>query len=215
MFFSLNGFCLTNDVLSDIELSNFGKNYENESLANRLNRLETQFFGMTQSGDIDSRINTIYKMATDPLSNPVSSISENNYSAKKPLKRFWQNITSAFDNNGIITGYTPSISSFNVSGFDLNNNFNNNLNHNFHNNYYNKTPYGYCPYHTNNISQTFDKINNSFNYFDKRHDRKFLNRRHPFNNNNNYNPSYLSKSYIPTNSNQNLNIATSVKILED
>lgn len=215
MFFSLSGFCLTNDVLSDIELSNFGKNYANESMANRLNRLETQFLGMTQSGDIESRINTIYKIANSSFTNPILSIQENNYSKKRPFKRFWQNITSTFDDNGIITGYTPSISSFNVSGFDFNNNFNYNLNHNFQDNYYNKTPYGYCPYHTNNISQTFEKMNNSFNHFDKRHSSKFYNKQHPFNNYNAYNPSYLSKRYIPTNSNQNLNIGTSVKILED
>ena len=49
--------------LDNIEYLKYGQNFSYEPLGNRLNRLETDFFGMAQSGNIEDRVYRLSQIA--------------------------------------------------------------------------------------------------------------------------------------------------------
>ncbi len=133
--------------LDDIEYSKYGQSFSNESLSERLNRIETDFFGMEQSGDLDSRLNNIQMLSSDKIQNPSVAFSQSEYPGEKKgiFRNFLDNVSSSFSDTGTFTGYTPSM--LYNSGYS-NNLYRNSL-RDFANGYSN-----YCPYH-NTYHNTF------------------------------------------------------------
>ena len=168
------GLCFSENELRNIELSKYGESYTNESIAERLNRLETDFFGMAQTGDIDSRIDMLNHIAMNSRQSAIINPQENFYPGKRKsaIKSFWDNVTSTFDTTGSITGYTPSMT---TTGYGYSNNMYRNEFLNFMNGYNN-----YCPYH--------NRYHNNNRYFNN----QFLN-------NNNFVNSGLNNSYVHNN----------------
>lgn len=101
---SLVGSCYSEDELSMIEMKKYGQSFVNDSLLDRLIRLETDMFGMGQSGDLESRINLINQMNNNSSYSSIVT-PEYNYSGKKGFLR------NLFDNfsTGTMTGFTPPI----------------------------------------------------------------------------------------------------------
>lgn len=169
LFCQLIGFCYSENILNDIEYKKYGFSYPNESLSERLSRLETDYFGMEQQGSIDSRIDVLSKMSSNRR---VSSIQTPNYDGypvkrKSAIRRFWDNFTD----DGVITGFTPSITSstFNngSSYYSSGNNYADNFRRNAFNNFFGGHN-NYCPYHNNfhNHMNLGNKINHNLgNHF--------------------------------------------------
>ena len=129
-FISLNADCYIEEQLSFLERNNYGQSFANDSLSERLNRLEMDVLGMRQSGDVDERVSLLTKMSQGNISTP-------SFDYYKPTKRsaiqsILNNVGSVFSNDdGFMTGYTPPM------GFSYGNNMNN----------YHYTQPRYCPYH--------------------------------------------------------------------
>ncbi len=200
--------------IENLEMSMYGNIYSNEDYGSRIKRLETDLLGMTQSGDIDSRIDTLKRMHSNSNIATFSYPEDRYYTPKNKgvIKNFLNNISSSMFDTGTITGYTPSMTS----------SFANNLYRNEFMNFVDN-PYGYCPYH------------NGYNYFNKPLHRNYP--RHNFNNNrfsyrhgnnlsnipphNHYRKSYYNTSrigrypYIPTDVADNISTRSTVHILQD
>lgn len=180
LFTAIIGFCFSEDEITNIELSKYGESYANESIAERLNRLETDFFGMAQSGDLDSRIDMLKHISGNSRQSAIINPRENYYPGQKrsAIRRFWDNVTSTFDTTGTMTGFTPSMT---TSGYNYgySNNAYGNEFLNFMNGYNN-----YCPYH--------NRYHN--------HNRYLHN---PFYNNNNFINSGLNNRYFNNGYNPN------------
>ena len=197
------------DDLSRLEYSKYGVNYADESLGERLNRLETDYFGMAQTGGIDSRIAALTKINSNikngvnqALFNKFNNFSGADSSIYNPkpkgiLRGIWDNIASGFDvfgggsgfDSGFLTGYTPPISNWNTltsSGSS--------------NSFYGSKP-EYYPY-----SGAYDRRNRFF----RRHNRHIMhNPNSPFWNNNihssalphnnafNYSAPFYNNGYAP------------------
>lgn len=103
MVFSFSG-----DELSYLEISKYGQTYEKDSFSQRLSRLENDILGMTQSGDIDTRIRLLYKVSSNSIAFPQEITYEG--AKKSAIRNLWDNISSGFVNNdGFMTGYIPSM----------------------------------------------------------------------------------------------------------
>ncbi|MBQ9246517.1 hypothetical protein IJ182_09650 [bacterium] len=161
--FSLIGFCLPENDLDNIEFMQYGHCYDYEPLGERLNRLETDFFGMSQSGNIDERVLRLSEIAANSKKHTVAvpSFYDNLHKKKSSIKDFWNTASSMF-NNGVITGFTPPITSYDYyssPGSLYRNEFTN----------FSSNPSIYCPYHNRydslynnftNSSRTFSQYNN-------------------------------------------------------
>ncbi len=206
-------FCFSTDDLAKMEYARYGEAFENQSLSERLNRLETDIFGMSQTGSLNERLSMLSKMSDNTLNNRIISPYENYYPGEKPskIKSFWNNITEPFSTSASMTGFTPS---WNSSGYDYSGNMYRNEFLNFMNN-----PNQFCPYHNryHNTNRFFNRFNNNNNGFlnSNSHSPRYHNRLH--NHNHLYNPNlyrnnyYNRYPYIPP------NIATrsSVHIIKD
>ncbi len=225
--FCLSAECFQENNISRLEYSKYGQSFDNESLSSRLNRLETDFFGTEQSGDLDSRLNKLSMMDSNTFQNPSSTFSNEFYPGEKKgvFKNFMDNITSAFD-SGSFTGYTPSL----MSGAYSNSYYTNGL---FG---YNNPHQSYCPYHnTFHNNSVFDGLLNkkfrSGNYMNRppinhnfRHNRPYYNhsafnphrRYNSFRPYNAYNNPYRNvRRVYPQNLNTNFMTGSSVHIIRD
>lgn len=133
---SLVGFCYSEDDLAQIELRKYGQTFVNDSLSDRLIRLETDMFGMSQSGDIDSRINLINQMNGNSSYSSIA-VPEYNYSYGNK-KGFFRNLFDTFS-TGTMTGFTPPMTGYssNYGNYCQYNNYNR-LNKPFENRYYSR-----------------------------------------------------------------------------
>lgn len=144
-------FAFSENTLDGIEVSRYGTSYAGEELGSRLRRLETDVFGMSQSGNVDDRINNLAKLTLNNPYNQGFRQYNDSYVPKKKgiLRRFFDNVTSTFS-DPYVTGYTPSINdlggygySGNLSGNGYMNFFNNGRNNYPFNNTYFPNNYGY------------------------------------------------------------------------
>ncbi len=196
-----------NNSIDAMELAKYGQTYTYESLSERLSRLENDLFGMSQSGDLDSRLQKLSQVIQPVNINPNNIVypeTAYNYDVKPKrnvFKKFWDNVSDTFGTNGIVTGYTPAMYSSSYSS-DL---YRNELRNMFYN------PPNYCPYtntFNNRYNKNFPPINN----------RILQNQRlHPYYNaynNNYYNyPGYrnYNRIYYPP----NIVTSSSVHILDN
>lgn len=103
---------ISKNTLTKIEMKIFGRNFNEESKQNRIERLEQQILGAVQSGDILTRYETLKTLAGNYNSNQYSP---NYYS--NPListQGGWKGVLSSLGgmllgNNGTITGFTPGL----------------------------------------------------------------------------------------------------------
>jgi len=226
----LISFSFSEDELAGLEYSRYGEVYGSDSLSDRLNRLENDFFGMAQTGDIDSRISMLSKINGNSRGSAIINPMENYYPGQKRsrIRNFWDNVSSTFSDSGSITGFTPPMSS---SGYNMG--YSNNMYRNSFSNFLNN-PGGYCPYHNryNNFNNRFFNRpyhnnhgfinsglnNNRFHNFHKPHGCP-LHHIHPYQNNinpmfNNYNPNNrFSRTYYQTP--PNITTRSSVHIIRD
>ncbi len=211
LFYGINyANSFSDDDLARIEYSRYGEAFENQSLSERLNRLETDIFGMAQSGSVDDRVSMLAKMSDNNLNSRIISPSENFYPGVKQskMKSFWNNITEPFSTTSSMTGFTPSWTS---SGYGYANNMYRNEFLNFLNN-----QNQYCPYHNryHNTNRFFNRLhpNNGFlnsnvnrpYYHNNLHTHNHIYNQYP------YNRNYYNQ-YIPP----NIATRTSVHIIKD
>lgn len=193
---SLAGYCDLGDKLTDIEYAKYGESFTYESISDRLNRLETDYFGMAQTGDIDSRINMLSTMSRSSKQIAVQNPYDAYYTGKQKgkLRTFWDNVTSTFDSTGVMTGYTPSMTT-NSYNYGYPTNMYRNEFLNFMNN-----PQSYCPYHNryhyNNHILNRPYHNNWGMINNQNINNRYYNRIHsPYNNM--YNPYWGGQNYNP------------------
>ena len=72
LFFSNFAFASYEDSLFELETLKYGKSFQNESISQRLLRLEEDYFGLSQSGDISSRISMLNKIAQNNYPNTMN-----------------------------------------------------------------------------------------------------------------------------------------------
>ena len=145
LFAVLTAYSYAEDDLSRLEYQRFGRVYEEDSLGERLNRLETETFGMAQTGDIDGRIDRLSKLNENGKMPSMAVPYNNSLKKKDRLKNFFSNVLDIFD-TGSITGFTPSF--YSTGGYSDNiyqNEFNNFMNN----------PQGYCTYHNRPYSDLY------------------------------------------------------------
>lgn len=162
-FLNLSYASYVEDSLKNIELKHYGRTYVEESIGSRLIRLETDFFGMAQSGSVEQRLYSLEKMAAvnkfvpqfheDLFGNRSYYSNEENPSK---IKQFFNTITSPFTSYGTVTGYTPPL---------------NGVSHNY--SYSNR----YCPHYNN--------------YHPNHHHSHKMNNLHHPNSYNNYYPTSI------------------------
>ncbi|MBQ3641992.1 hypothetical protein II906_08735 [bacterium] len=203
------GLCSYEDELNSLEMNKYGCTFSNESLSERLSRLEYDFFGMTQTADIDSRLDMLNKMARAIYTNPLKSDDKYLPGKKKSaIRNLWETLA---DINGSMTGFTPPIYPeeyySGYSSYSSNDNYGN----------YWQNPHKYgLNYQPNSVWQ-----NNNTRYL--KHNSPFYNRpyanhttgmnryQRPYYTNNMYQPH----QYIPTYGNTNYLTRSSVHILND
>ncbi len=198
---SLFGFCFSEDDIAKLEYSKYGEIYTNESISERLTRLENDYFGMTQNGDIDSRINMLSKMTENSKRSAIIDPLESYYPGKKKnsARNFWDNFSSSFSDNGVITGYTPPLYNQGYSNNIYKNELRNSLNY----------TNGYCPYNSSYNDSLFNRfLHKSNNKINKPVYKRNLPTPH-----NNLRGRRLSGSYyqMPP----NITTRSSVSIIED
>ncbi len=212
---ALTGYCFSEEQLSKLEIIEYGQSYPDESIASRLSRLETDYFGMVQSGDIDSRMDMLKRMSNNSKRSAILLPEDNYYPGEKKsaIGRFWDNITDTFS-DGTVTGFTP--------GLDINSyGYSNNFYRNGFNNFFNSIP-NYCPYNNRYYNKNFfnrayrniNRFGNSgFNYYSPNYIGNY------------YRPNYYNRPYspyynpysgmIPQNMLTNLTTRSSVHIIKD
>ena len=129
------------DRLFELENLRYGRAFANESLAERLLRLEEDYFGLSQSGDINSRINMLFQIAQNNYPNPMNLDRRVQIKKQSRIRNALRNFASIFTDGGVVTGFVPPISTFD-------NNYNySSYNSAFENDYYNRffTPPKYSP----------------------------------------------------------------------
>lgn len=143
-------FSYSDNTLNNLEYAKYGKVYSQEDLSSRLRRLETDSFGMSQSGSLEDRMANLVKMSSQDYYYNNFTPYQPVYSSEKKgvVRKFLDNVSSAFS-SPYITGYTPSIYGSNIySGNIYGNGYNgyrNNINMPYNNAYYfnssNRNPY--------------------------------------------------------------------------
>ena len=202
MALTSNAFSFSDNTLSNFEYAKYGETYQYESLAERLNRLETDYFGMAQSGNIEERIDKLSKINRNSQPSNLFQPNKIYYNNKKNnrLKSFWNNLTSGF-NDGFMTGYTPSMNTITTSGAS---------NDIYRNN-------SFCPYNSNSQYRNFPRPYNYLNGVNrltpyKRIGNNFQNP-HNYNPNMKYNRPYVNRtSYFTP---PNFETKSSIHILKD
>ena len=192
LMFAVPAISFSENDISILEIERYGKNYPYESLGERLTRLETEYFGMTQSGDIDSRIENLMRINQNKQNGVNFKMGNKNKNEEKGFfKNIFKDFTSNFRNNGSITGYTAPMNTITSTGYGdlyerMNHsqwNYPHDLGYNYRNPYYKRTPYvnrdnkfisknnernsyvNHRNYRRNNNYNRYDKVrNNSFYY---------------------------------------------------
>ena len=144
--FSIAAYSFSEEDIAAIESAKYGSIFTDESLGERLNRLETDFFGMAQAGSIDERIANLSRINTNIKNGvhfPANGSYYNNSKREGILKRIWNNLSSNSLDSGFddefLTGFTPPmVNTLSSSGYL------NNLG-NSYGRFYNNLP-AYCPY---------------------------------------------------------------------
>lgn len=159
--FACESFASYEDKLSELEHLRYGKTFQSESLSERLFRLEEDYFGLSQSGDINSRINMLMKMAHNNYPNQLSYDRKEYYSQSKQgrLKNFFRNMASAFFDSGAMTGYIPP-----VDVYDNTCGYNNSFETDYYNRFFSPPKYSpsYIPAHSYNYPHVHQPILNSY-----------------------------------------------------
>lgn len=219
LFFNmfLIGYAYNESNLDNIEYSKYGMTYENEDLGSRLRRLESDYFGMAQSGDIENRIQRIEQMSQNEkltTTMPFQDTYVPPVKKKTAIRRFFEdNLPVGGYNQGIITGYTPPI--INNMGYNRYRNQYYDFLNNPHNNY--------CPYHNTyhnhqhrRYRQNLNKYLNNRLGYNRYNNHWGYNR--PYNYNQAYNRPYSYNPYYRPYHNPGItNVATrsTVHILQD
>ena len=210
-FIQLIGFCYSEDILNEIEYKKYGTTFKNESLADRLTKLETDFLGMEQKGSINERLDLLYRISNNSKNTTIQRPYYENYPVKKrsAIRKFFDNLGDL----GAVTGFTPSLSSnYYNNGSYYNSYGNNNLSdwgyrgfNNFLNNQNN-----YCPYH------------NSYHNNQPIHNRHWVGNHFHNNHFQDYNTPHLPPHIYPENRvtrsfyiPPNVQSRTSVRIIRD
>lgn len=184
----------------EMEYLKYGTVYAEENFASRLRRLETDVWGMSQSGSLDERINKLKKMTISE--NSTGRNVEKNNTNKSPIRNFFNNLSEIMS-APVMTGYTPSMDYYQNSypnniykqGFsDFLNNGNN-----------------YCSY-PNSYSRNHPPTYHNNYYNDYRYDKTNNYRRHP---NRYYHRNQQYTPYQPTDIINNFTTRSSVHILQD
>ena len=182
--------------LSELESSAFNQIYSEDDLSTRLTRLEREFFGAKQSGNIEKRLQKLMNngyYCDEP--EEYSAIIGNNQNKKKGIKGVLTRIIDDFSTQGI-TGYTPQ------------------MNASYGGSYYNTMPSDiYSPFSSPFYRNKYYSPMNNYRKSDFQNKYKtnpFLPKvSHKHKKPNNY------YHYRPTNLNTRTNIGTRVTILRD
>jgi hypothetical protein len=116
---------ISKGALSKMESRFFSQNFPQVSPQRRIERLEQQVFGATQSGDINSRYEAL-KMATK---NYNRNMNNNAYDSNNPnnvTQTGWKGITGNSGNSffgGSMTGFTPPINPYSGSSYNTYNSY--------------------------------------------------------------------------------------------
>lgn len=154
---------ISKNTLSGIETKILKKNYTQNNTEERIERLEQQIFGATQSGELASRFETIKTAAKDYNSNPYMTDYNQTPFANTQKRGGWKNILgnigSIMMGGGAMTGFTPSV-------IDPFNNYNNGYSNNNTTSYNNNGLYsnGYNNNFNNNGLNNFASIGNPNGY---------------------------------------------------
>ena len=135
VFLSEMAYCYFDEDISRLEYQNFSRVFEDETIGERLNRLETAIFGMSQTGDIDERLQRLAKLSGSPKIRALPIPYDNK--PKNKIKRVLNSALDLFD-TGTVTGFTPPLynNNFGYSEDIYKQEYNNFLNN----------PHGYCTY---------------------------------------------------------------------
>ena len=238
--FFIISFAYSDNTIENLEYSKYGKIYSNEDFGTRLRRLEMDILGMSQSGDINSRIAKLQKVAGVGKYSAIMPPDDNFYPGEKKsvIRKFFDNVTSSFYDPESITGYTPSITN---NGYYYDSSYNNGFFNRYNNYYpYNRRYLGYNnPFYNNNryfrnnwpnrnkISSILPSMNtnniiNMNNRFPNRLHKPYKPYRpyRPYRPNMSYSPynpynPYNRNSLLPTDMSTNIATRSSVHILQD
>lgn len=161
MFVSNICFASYEEKLNQLEYLKYGKNFQNESLSQRLLRLEEDSFGLSQSGDINSRIDMLFKIAQNNYPNQLSYDRKvyPQYKKRSKLKNFLNDLASTFTDSGMMTGYIPPMQSYDNSFY------NDSFGGDYYNRFFNmhKHSHGYNPSHTCSGYYDYQPMLNDYN----------------------------------------------------
>lgn len=135
---------ISKNVLTKLENKVFNQNFQQNSPERRIERLEQQIFGATQSGDMDSRYDALQTAARNYNSSQPTDDSNFYNSAPRGGLRGLAGILGDSFMGGSMTGFTPMISPYS-NGYgnglgNYNSGYGNGLNN------YNSNSYGsLCP----------------------------------------------------------------------
>jgi len=198
--------CFNNYDIDTLENAKYGKTFQDESISERLGRLENDLLGMTQSGDIDTRLSKLSRAAGGTNINPDNIVyPKNSYYDIQPkrnvFQRFLDNVSDTFGSSGIVTGYIPGT-------YMPNYGYSSNMYRNeFRKMFYNP-PAHYCPYNnfdrysapyfppiSNRImpKQRFSAVPGSFNFNNNLNNRYYYPR---YGNYRNYNGMYYPENVV-------------------
>lgn len=233
---TLTGYAFSESDIDFLEQQNYGTVYSAESFAERLQRLENDMLGMSQGGDLDSRVEKLIKLNQNNVNahNLAYLPQDMNMPDKKEnaIRKFFNGISETFFDDGTLTGFTPSYGIYDpIYGQTYGNT----------NSYPSTVTFGnspglfgnfpsYCQYYGTNIpsySRPYYGNNSWFNNIN----RKYYNKNYPgYHNtrtghrhlpphiyaNNSYNPYYGSYSrYNPVYSPADIITRSAVHILKD
>lgn len=130
---------ISKNTLSAIENKVLKKNYSQNDVENRIERLEQQIFGASQSGELTSRFETLKAAAKDYNPNPYMNDYNQNPFANTPknggLRNVVRNLGNMMMGGGMMTGFSPSIvDPFNGGNNGCNNAYGNNNSNSYNNN---------------------------------------------------------------------------------
>ncbi len=213
LLFIIQPACYPQVNIDDIEKTKYGHTFNQESLSERLSRLENDVLGMSQSGDIDTRLSRLSQVIRPEINPnniiyPQTDYDYNIQPKRNIIQRFLDNVADTFDNTGVITGYTPMMYG---AGYGYTPDIYRNE---FRNMFYN--PPKYCPRH-NTFHNRYSYPYSS--YFPPINNRIIPGRRfYPyFNNFNRYNNFYYPRygNYNRIYSPPNIVTKSAVHILND
>lgn len=191
------------DNLNELERETFNQIYANDDLQTRLTRLEREFFGAKQSGNIEKRLDKLMsgKYYCDNGSfdeySAITSTNSPNFKQNKGIKGVLTRILDDFSSQGI-TGYTPQIQS------------------NYGGSYYDTSPYSiYTPFSSPFYRNKYYSPMNNFRLNDDYNTKRTTNPFYPKISEHRPHHNKHYRKYRPTNYNSANTIGTRVTILND